>query len=82
MLPNKTSTKSAMRFILLFYSIFMSVGGTIPLITLLLFVLPLDEAAETIIPYAIMLIPIYISCIIALIIRAKFFKKEDNQRQP
>lgn len=77
MFPNKIWFKSAIRFGLLFYSIFASIGGTIPIITLLLFATPSEEVSEMILPAVIMLIPLYITCIIALFIRARFFKKED-----
>jgi hypothetical protein len=70
MFPNKIWFRSAMRFGLLFYSIFASIGGTIPVLTLFIF----DTTAEEV---PILLIPLYVTCIISLFIRAKFFKKED-----
>lgn len=77
MFPNKIWFRSAMRFGLLFYSIFASVGGTIPVLTLFVFDTTAEEVPKMLILAAILLIPLYITCIIALFIRAKFFKKED-----
>ncbi|PAD36248.1 hypothetical protein [Terribacillus saccharophilus] len=77
MFPNKIWFRSAMRFGLLFYSIFASIGGTIPVLTLFIFDTTAEEVPKMLILAAILLIPLYVTCIISLFIRAKFFKKED-----
>lgn len=73
---DKVRFKKATRFGLLFYSIFMGLSGTISFATLLLWVVPKDFIKEAMAPIVIMAIPLYGTCILALIIRAKFFKKE------
>jgi hypothetical protein len=69
--------KKAVRFGLLFYSIFAGLSGTITFATFLLWVVPKEEIQSALLPIAIMAVPLYITCIVSLIIRAKFFKKED-----
>jgi hypothetical protein len=76
MLPNKIKVKKATRFALLFYSIFMGGTGTVFLLVLIFWGLPKDQLYDLLVPLSIMFIPLYGTCIVALIIRAKFFKKE------
>lgn len=78
MYSNKNSIKKAVRFGLLFYSIFMGISGTIMFATLLLWVVPRDQISDIFMAVVIMAIPLYGTCILALFIRAKFFKKEQS----
>lgn len=76
MFPDKTKFKKATRFALLFYSIFMGISGTIMLSVVILWVIPEDQLSGQVVPLSILALPLYGSCIAALIIRAIFFKKE------
>ncbi|SNZ05039.1 hypothetical protein SAMN05421503_0844 [Terribacillus aidingensis] len=73
----KTLYKKAIRFGLLFYSIFAGVSGTITFAAFLLWVVPKEEIQDALLPIATLAIPLYVTCIISLLIRAKFFRKED-----
>lgn len=76
MFPNKPQVKKATRFALLFYSIFMGISGTIFLAVLIFWGIPKDQLSDLFVPLSFMFIPLYGTCIAALIIRAIFFKKE------
>lgn len=76
MIPNKKEVRKATRFALLFYSIFMGISGTVMLLVLIFWGMPKDQLSGLFVPLSFMFIPLYGTCIEALIIRKIFFKKE------
>jgi hypothetical protein len=73
---NKKNVKKAVRFALLFYAIFIGLSGTIMFSVLLLWVIPKDQLSNVSLPLSMMALFIYGTCMAALVIRSKFFKKE------
>jgi polyferredoxin len=73
---NKKNVKKAVRFALLFYAIFIGLSGTIMFSVLLLWVIPKDQLSYVSLPLSMMALFLYGTCVAALVIRSKFFKKE------
>ncbi|WRP06342.1 hypothetical protein U9J35_21220 [Rossellomorea aquimaris] len=76
MSTNKKNVKKAVRFALLFYAIFIGLSGTILFSVLLLWVIPKDQLSYVSLPLSMMALFLYGTCVAALLIRSKFFKKE------
>lgn len=77
MFLNRSETKKAMRFSLLLYSVLIGLASTICFIVAI-FIIPKEDLPILIKPLFIMAVFLYGTCVIALIIRTKFFKKDEN----
>ncbi|MCR8850538.1 hypothetical protein NQ095_19135 [Rossellomorea sp. SC111] len=68
--------KKAVRFALLLYTILMGLGGTAMFSVLLIWVIPKNQLSFVSLPLTMMALFFYGTCVAALLVRSKFFKKE------
>jgi hypothetical protein len=74
---NKLKVKQSVRIALLLYAIIIGISGIIMFSVLLLWVIPHDQIPIIIRPLSAMALFLFGSCVIALILRNKFFKKQE-----
>lgn len=72
----KEKRKQLIRFILLFYPIFVGTMGTITLLVLVTWLIPTQDISSQLPAIILVALVIYVPCIASLIIRAVFFKKD------
>ncbi|SNZ05031.1 hypothetical protein SAMN05421503_0842 [Terribacillus aidingensis] len=75
MFPENLGFHTVIRFGLFLYIIFASIGGTIPVATILMYEPPNVGFLKMIAFVALLLVPLYSSCLIAWWIRARSFKR-------
>lgn len=73
---NELKAKQSVRTALLLYAIFMGISGIIMFSVFLLWVIPKEQIPIVIVPLSAMALFLFGSCLIALILRMKFFRKE------
>jgi uncharacterized membrane protein YqjE len=74
----KEKSKQLIRFILLFYPIFVGTMGTISLVVLVTWGIPPEDLLSQLPVILALALVFYVPCIASLIIRAVFFKKESR----
>ncbi|UTE73970.1 hypothetical protein M1I95_05530 [Rossellomorea marisflavi] len=74
----KEKRKQLIRFILLFYPIFVGTMGTITLLVLVTWLIPTQDILTQLPAIILVALVIYVPCIASLIIRAVFFKKDSR----
>ena len=78
MLLTKEKPKKLIRFILLFFPILMGAMGTITLVVLITWLIPPKDLLSQLPAIILIAIVIYVPCIISLLVRYSFFKKEEG----
>ncbi|MFI8575806.1 hypothetical protein ACIGEL_08830 [Rossellomorea aquimaris] len=74
---NKLKVKQSVRTALLLYAILIGISGIIMFSVLLLWVIPKDQIPIVVVPLSAMALFLFGSCAIALILRMKFFRKQE-----
>jgi Kef-type K+ transport system membrane component KefB len=75
---NKLKFKTSVRTALLLYAVIMGISGIIMFSVLLLWVIPEDQIPIVIVPLSAMALFLFGSCVIALILLKKFFRKQET----
>jgi hypothetical protein len=75
--PEQFNIKKAIHVGLFIYAVFLGIGGTISLATLLFWITPKSDWDQVIAPIGVMAFLLYSTCAIALFIRSKIKLDKD-----